>query len=266
MALKKRQTGDLSYFISENITAPHAFTTRLGGVSTGVYASLNLGMHLGDDPEAVRENWRRILAEIGGDSTRLAFHRQVHGNHVRRIGEADVVEDIFTPHLVEGDGLIANVSGVTLVAFSADCIPILLEDKKTGVVGAIHAGWRSTVLDIAGKAIEKCVAEFATDPGDISVAIGAGIGPCCFETEAEVPQAVQALDLAGEDTLIKTMGAGKFMVDLKEVNRRLFLRAGVLPEHISLSPHCTACAPDLFWSHRKMGQNRGSLAALICKR
>ena len=261
MAITARQDGDLHYFTDDQIPVPHAFTTRLGGVSEGIYESLNLGVALGDDPLAVVENYDRILAALGMRRESLVFSRQVHGNTVRMVNDRHRLPDPFAP-TEEADGLVTADKGVTLAVFTADCIPILLWDKTTGAVGAVHAGWRSTVQDIAGVAVERMVA-LGADPIHIRAAIGPGIGLCCFETGPEVPQAV--LDCLGDDghDCFQAKENGKFMVDIKEVNRRLLLRAGFRSVHINVAAQCTMCDPETFWSHRATGGQRGSLAAII---
>jgi YfiH family protein len=219
-------------------------------------------MALGDDPAAVTENYTRITGILGTERERMVFSRQVHGDIVRIVGKADCFQDIASP-FEEGDALVTIEPDVTLAVFTADCIPILLWDAYTGAVSAIHAGWRSTVLDITGKAVEKLCA-LTSDPKHVRAAIGPGIGKCCFETGAEVPEAVRKV-LGSDDAeaCITGKSAGKSMVDLKETNRRLLIRAGVSPDHIRVSGYCTMCNPDLFWSHRVTEGKRGVQAAII---
>jgi len=265
MAIIKQQAGELVYFTDEQIPVPHAFTTRLGGVSTGVYESLNLSLTLGDDPEPLFENYKRITAVLGTRPENLVCTRQVHEDNVRTVGAADCLGDIFQPIDEAADGLVTAEREVALAMFSADCIPILLWDAGTGAVGAVHAGWRSTVLDIAGIAVQK-LESLGAKPQNIRAAIGPGIGPCCFETDPEVPEAVKALWGGEMPTCIRSLGGGKSAVDLKEVNRCLLLRAGLLPEHMTVSEYCTMCEPELFWSHRRSERVRGSQAAIILSR
>ena len=130
----------------------------------------------------------------------------------------------------------------------------------TGAVGACHAGWRGTVADIAGRTVEAMVREFGSRPEDIRAAIGPNIGFCCFETDADVPEAVRALLGADSEPFIRTVGE-KFRVDVKGINEYLLRRAGVC--RIDVSTECTACNPDRFWSHRVTRGRRGALAALI---
>ena len=250
----------LTLMASDLIPFPHGFTTRFGGVSRGVYSSLDLGENRGDEPEAVRENYRRLKAALG--IGKLCFTRQVHGDLVRTVTAADAREP-YEPLPDACDGLVTDEAGLGLIVFTADCIPILLCDPVRHVVGAAHAGWRGTVADIAGRTVEA-MARLGADPINIRAAIGPGISKCCFETGPEVPAAVRdALGDAGEAFIAPGEGAGKSFVDLKGVNRALLLRAGLTEAHIDVSPECTMCAPEKYWSHRATAGVRGSQGAVI---
>ena len=263
MAIVSRKSGNLLYLIDDAIPVPHAFTTRLGGVSEGTLSTLNLGVNRGDDPDAVLENYRRLTSLFGITTEELVLSRQVHGDVVRVVTEADRQGDLFRSTESEADGLVTGAKNLPLIVFTADCIPILLWDEKTGAVGAVHAGWRSTVLDIAGRAVDQLVSALGAAPQTIRAAIGPGIGLCCFETDPEVPEALTACLGDEAANCIRDAAPGKCMVDLKEANRLLLLRRGLLPERISVAEHCTMCMPQLFWSNRIHGTGRGSQAALI---
>ena len=259
MAMNTVCVGTLEYLVADGIGVPHGFTTRLGGVSEGAFASLNLGWNRGDKPENVVENYRILAEAIGFDPEKLVLTRQTHSSIVRVVTAADC-QGLDHRDYPECDALVTNAPGVGLVVFTADCTPILLHDPVTGAVGAAHAGWRGTALDIAGKTVAAMVEAFGCDPGNIRAAVGPNIGACCFETDADVPDAMYALlgDEAGG--YIRPVG-NKFYVNLKGINAQLLVRAGV--RHIDMSSHCTACEPELFWSHRKVGNLRGSQGAVI---
>ena len=260
MSLITKKLGKLEYISAENIRVPHCFTTRYGGVSEGNLSSLNLGIHRGDKPENVRRNYE-ILGEVLGFSVEdLVFTRQTHTDIVRAVDAANKGEGLDREVEPECDALITDTPGVTLAAFTADCTPILLHDPVTGAVGAVHAGWRGTVADIAGKTVRAMAERFGARPGDIRAAIGPNIGVCCFETHADVPDAVRAVLGEEAEDFIVPVGE-KFRVDLKGVNAWLLRRAGV--REIEVSCDCTACQPQRFWSHRRVGNDRGSLAAII---
>ena len=254
------KVGKLEYLTAENIPVPHCFTTRFGGVSEGHLASLNLGIHRGDKPENVRKNYEILGEALGFSPEELVFTRQTHTNIVRAVDGSNRGEGLFREVVPECDALVTDTPGVVLAAFTADCTPILLHDPVTGAVGAVHAGWRGTVADIAGNAVRAMGEQFGSRPEDICAAIGPNIGPCCFETHGDVPDAVRAV--LGEEAEGYIFPAGeKFRVDLKGVNAALLRRAGV--RDIEISTDCTACQPDRFWSHRRVGNDRGSLAAII---
>lgn len=248
--------------------APHAFSTRLGGVSSGIWESLNLGGSLGDDPDHVRENFRRFCGAAGTDPARLVKNHQVHGELVRSVSSRDIITDTALPGTFEADGLITDEPDLTLAVFSGDCIPVLLYDPVRHVIGAVHAGWRGTALGTAARAAEKMIHEYGCRGEDILAAVGPGIGPCCFETHADVPEGLRARLGTEADPFIKPAPGkpGKYFADLKGINARWLERTGLLREHIAVCDVCTACRPDLFWSHRKQGLQRGSMAAVIALR
>ena len=253
----------LEYLSAENISAPHGFTTRLGGVSEGYLSSLNIGMHRGDNPEHVAENYRRLGKFIGFSTEKLVLANQIHTDIVRVVTEKDCLGSLSHRDYPECDGLVTNTPGVALVVFTADCTPMLLHDPVTGAVGAVHAGWRGTALGIAAKTVDAMVSAFGCNRENICAAIGPNIGACCFETDKDVPEAM--FSALGEDAkpFICTHGE-KFHVDLKQINALWLRRSGIT--NIEISEHCTACCPDLFWSHRITKGVRGSQGAIIlCK-
>lgn len=259
MSIITNKIGTLEYLTAEAISVPHCFTTRLGGVSTGSLASLNLGMHRGDDPANVAENFRRLGAALGFSAEDLVLTRQTHSDIVRRVGWADCA-GIDHREYPECDALITNEPGVTLMIFTADCTPLLLHDPVTGAVGAAHAGWRGTAKAIGAKTVAAMVREFGCKPENIRAAIGPNIAQCHFETGVDVPEAM--LDTFGDvaDPFIRHAGE-KYYVNLKELNALSLRMAGV--KRIEISDACTVCQSDRFWSHRVTRGDRGSQGALI---
>ncbi|MGI5936659.1 MAG: peptidoglycan editing factor PgeF [Oscillospiraceae bacterium] len=264
MSFTERNLSGVVCVTADNITARHGFTTRFGGVSTGIFESLNLGENRGDDPDLVRENFRRMGRALGIDPEAMAFSRQVHGNQVRIVTEKDR-RSLFQPIEYEADGLVTNVRGLPIIIFTADCVPVLLHDPAAGVIGAVHCGWRSSVMDILGAAVGK-MASLGARPENIRAAIGPAIDKCCFETGPEVPEAVEKyLSCDTEGLYWPRPGVpGKFMVDLKGANRHRLIQLGLKPENISVSQECTVCRADKYWSHRATKGRRGSQAAVIC--
>lgn len=262
MAFVEENIGGVVVMTAPNIAAKHCFTTRFGGVSEGHLASMNLGENRGDAPECVIENYRRLGEATGIRTDHMAFTRQVHGNAVRIVTEADV-HTLMTAVPYDADGVVTNVPGLALIAFVADCVPLLLHDPVSGVAAAVHCGWRSTVADIMAVAVEK-MCTLGGDPAHMQAAIGASIGYCCFEVGAEVPEAIFALLPNDHDGLVRAgEQEGKFYVDLREAIARRLVQLGLKREHILVSEECTMCSHDKYWSHRFTKGERGSQAALI---
>ena len=263
MSVISVKNGTMEYLVAEGIGAPHCFTTRLGGVSTGIFDSLNLNFSRGDDPDRVVENFRRIGAVLGFTPEDVVNARQIHSDIVVRVDQNNRGKLAVAGASPECDALITNTPGMALYVSTADCTPILLWDSVTGAVGAAHAGWRGTVSAIGARTVEAMVREFGTKPENIRAAIGPSIGFCHFETDADVPEAVLAA--FGEETkpFIRQQG-NKYYVNLKEVNALVLRRAGV--RHIEISQACTMCQPDVFWSHRvTLGQRGAQGGIIVCK-
>ena len=263
MSIISNKTGPLEYLTAQGISVPHCFTTRFGGVSKGYLASMNIGSHRGDDPAALEENYRRLGALLGFDLQNVILAHQTHSDIVRAVSCQDAGFGTDHHRYPECDALITATPGVALVVFAADCTPILLHDPVTGAVGAAHAGWRGTAAGIAAKAVRAMTRHYGCRPENIRAAIGPNIGPCCFQTDADVPEAMIAA--LGEDAKAFIHPQGhKYYVNLKELNALHLKNAGVTA--IEISTDCTACQPDRFWSHRVHGADRGSQGAIIvCK-
>ena len=263
MPFQTKQQKGLVWLTAPTIHTRHAFTTRFGGVSGGIFSSLNLATGRGDAQENVRENYRLLGEATGIPTHHMAFTRQVHGAEVRVVTHADA-HTLFDDVPYEADGLVTSERGLALICFTADCVPVLLCDETHGVIAAVHCGWRSSVADILGKAVAKMCA-LGAEPVAISAAIGPAISRCCFEVGGEVVEAAQ--QLLGEpcaDLWEPEEGRkGKYLLDLKAVNARRLLQLGLREENIGISPDCTMCQHQTYWSHRKTAGQRGTQAALI---
>jgi hypothetical protein len=265
MSFLAHDRGGLCYHTSsllEDKTISHGFTTRLGGVSRGPFASLNLRMGgtEKDEPAAVRENYRRLCGALEIDENRLTLSKQVHQDTVRQVTAQNAGSGLLTPADYTADALVTNVPGVSLLVFSADCILVLLYDPVTRSVGAVHAGWRGTALDLPAKAVGEMHRLYGAKPENIRAAIGPGIGPCCFETHDDVPDALRSAFGGGVEEFIRPVGE-KWTVDLKAVNAWRLTQAGV--PAVDICQTCTACHTDLYWSHRRVGDRRGLQGAVI---
>ena len=258
--MKTVVSGKLQYLQAENIAVPHAFTTRMGGVSEGYLSSLNLGCHRGDTRENVEKNYGILGKELGFDLSDLVLTWQIHSDLVRAVDRQDAGRGVDHRAYPQCDGLITNTPGLALMVFTADCTPILFSDPVTGAVGACHAGWRGTAAGIAGKTVDAMVKYYGCRPEDICAAIGPNIGQCCFETDRDVPDAMgEALGDRAEQWIRRA--GEKYYVNLKEINALHLRDRGV--RNIEISTACTSCRSDLFWSHRVTKGQRGSQGALI---
>ena len=259
------QVDNLIYLTSDHLGSGvrHGFSTRKGGVSIGALESLNLRSYIhGDQQKNVAENYRRFCNAVGVNVQNVVLSQQEHLDHLRLVTAADCGKGLWRErdyHAV--DGLLCNTPGIPLVVFSADCNVILLHDPVQRAIAAVHAGWRGTALGIVAKAVQEMHNRFGSNPADICAAIGPAIGKCCFETDADVPQALYAALGDAVQPYMSQIGS-KWHIDLKGINSLWLQREGLT--RIDVCDLCTMCRPDLFWSHRKLGNARGVQAAMIC--
>lgn len=265
--LNIHQKGELIYItfpLFDRHGVRHAFTTRKGGVSEGMYASFNTGFNNGDSYDAVYKNFRRLCVEIGIDERSLVFGKQTHTNNIRTVSPEDIGKGIVKPlDYTDVDGLISNLPGVGLVTQYADCTPLAFFDPKKQVIATSHAGWRGTVKEIGRVTVERMTAEFGCSPDDIIAGIGPCIGQCCYEVDGPVVEGFDAIDYLNNDDFLTPKGNGKYMLDLKEANRLILLNAGIRPENIDVADLCTCCCHEYLHSHRYTGGKRGNLGLII---
>lgn len=241
----------------------HLFSTRVGGVSTGQYASMNLNLSGGDKRENVLENYKRLCGCVGIDINRLVLSRQTHTNNVKAVTESDRGTGIFKASFSDVDGLITDRKGVALVTQYADCTPLLFCDPVKKVIATSHAGWRGTVKEIGRVTVEKMVNEYGCNPKDIIAAIGPCIGKCCYEVDDPVIDEFKKIRYLHLDSILFPKENGKYMLDLKEANRQILLNTGISPDNIDVADLCTCCNHNELHSHRATGGKRGNLAAII---
>jgi YfiH family protein len=213
----------------------------------------------GDNP-VVLASYEAAADWFGVGASSIFVMRQVHG------GDIAVLRQVPDQALMRGalavDGAVTDCPGLVLTVLTADCLPILMADRKRQVIAAVHAGWRSTVAGIAGKAVGLLADAFGSDPADIRIALGPAIGRCCFEVGPEVVQAIHSA-FAFADDYIETRAGGKGMVDLAGLNRRALMEAGVPADGIRSADLCTYCRDDLFYSYRRQGEGTGRMMAGI---
>ncbi len=247
----------------------HAFSTRHGGVSRGPFESLNLGLSVGDDPSAVRENRRRFFGTLGIDAGRAVRARQVHGEEVLVVDRPLAARAGFPGALLEEgfeyDALVTNLPGLALTVSTADCLPILLADPRRGALAAIHAGWRGTVRRIAERGIAVLAERYGTDPRDCIAALGPGIRGCCYQVDAPVIEPLSRA-LPEWEACTAAQGGGKWLFDLAAANRVLLEAAGLDPANIHDVGLCTRCRPDQFFSYRAHGPRTGRMMNTILLR
>lgn len=251
------------------------FTTRQGGVGSTPYASLNCAYHVGDDPADVLNNRKLVAEKLGFPLESWTCGEQVHGKHVAVITAEERGKGLLDRQsaLQDTDGLVTNVPGVLLTSFYADCVPLYFYDPVQQAVGLAHAGWKGTVAGIAESMVEKMEQEYGSRRQDIHAAIGPSIGDCCYEVDEAVMQHVRVwLDhSSGNDEykdsasnpVYRPAGNDKTMLNLKECNRHIMMKAGILPDHIECTTWCTSCNPELFFSYRKENGITGRMASWI---
>lgn len=262
--------GSFEFSIKDGVkilTAPnlhgimHFFTTRHGGVSTGVYSSLNLTFS-GDLRENVLANYSRVLSLFKRDLNSLVTTRQLHGDRVITVTKNDGGFGTLRAHEEGADAIITRDSGVVLAGFGADCVVALLYDPEAACCGVVHSGWRGTALRILPKTVSAMAEAFGSRPHNILAALGPSIGPCCFETDSDVPGALSASAGFDLSPYVRRRGE-KFFVDLAGINSQMLVLSGLLPDAICCSGMCTACGGGDFWSHRRSKGLRGVQGAFI---
>lgn len=273
----ERERNGIRFFASELLDR-HAdvaalVTTRHGGVSTGPFATLNLGAKTNDDPRNVRENRARVARLFGHDARQLVFARQVHGDAIAQVPrgfEGGVFDDV--------DALVIDAPQTPLVILTADCAAVFLYDPRHHAIGIAHAGWRGTVAGIAARAVQHMHEAFGTQPHNLIACIGPSIGPCCYEVGDEVISAVEAAmpDSSGEVLVEPDMAsAGSFRAainadhkhfDLWRANEIMLVETGIPEQQIEVARLCTACRTDLFYSHRAEKGVTGRFGALMMLR
>lgn len=246
-----------------------AFTTRRGGVSRGHLAQCNLGLAVGDDPEAVLANRRLALDGVGLPLASVVAAEQVHGDRVARVGRSEAgrgatARETAIPGV---DALITDEARLTLMIGCADCVPVYLLAPERPAIGLAHAGWRGTVGRIAAKTVRAMTEAFGSRPEAMLAAVGPSIGPCCYEVDEPVAGPVRrAFGQAADGLLIPQDRPGRWRLDLWEANRLTLLGAGLRPENIGVAGLCTACHQDRFFSHRASDGRAGRMAALLALR
>ncbi|HNT76227.1 MAG TPA: peptidoglycan editing factor PgeF [Anaerolineae bacterium] len=244
------------YTFSDAPSAPfrHALVTRLGGVSRGPLAALNLGSSVGDDPVAVAENHRLLFAALDLPRERVVSPHQVHGRRVARVGREDggaIIPDT--------DALITNTPGTALLLRFADCAPVLLYDPVHRAAGLAHAGWRGAAGGVVAATLNAMYEVFGSRPGDMWAGIGPAIGPDHYIVGSEVVAAIAAT-LPG-DIGVAVLREGQWYLDLPGALAAQLTALGV--SRVTRAGVCTACHTEEWYSHRQERGRTGRFGALV---
>lgn len=249
----------------------HAVSQRAGGVSQGCYETLNLGLHVGDNPGKTIKNRELFCDRIGVRLADAVCCEQVHGIKVYTVTEKDRGRGAFDlAAVIKGaDALVTDSKNIPLLLFFADCAPILLYDTVHRAIGLSHAGWRGTLGDIAGETLQAMKAAYGTAAGDCIAGIGPCIGQCCYEIGTEVAEKF----IARFSRLRRTPDAvsrilcqkqGKYRLSLYNANKILLAEHGVALQNITAESPCTSCNSSEFYSYRAAGGKTGRHVAVIC--
>ncbi len=246
----------------------HAISTRLSGISKSPFDSLNLALHVGDNPQDVLTNRRRFANSLNLNFEDIISPNQVHGDKIVRVDESHrgLGAINYNDAIKETDALITNTPNLPLMLCFADCVPILFVDVDNRAVGIAHAGWKGTMLKIAAKTLMAMTDEFGTNPQTCLAGIAPSIGPCCYEVGENVIEATKEAFPHHADKLIINRN-GKTFIDLWQANFIQLIEAGMSNENIDISRECTCCKSSWYFSYRAArlaGKNEtGRIAAII---
>lgn len=246
----------------------HGFSTRLGGVSQGIFSSMNLSFTRGDREEDVRENYRRIGNALSILSEQMVCSDQTHTTNVVCGGEEDCGKGVTRPReWKDVDGMITDCPGVALTTFYADCVPLYFLDPVHRAIGLSHSGWKGTAGKMGKVTVEKMGEAFGSKPEDLIAAIGPSICQDCYEVSADVAEQFAAIFPGKiQEKIFYRKENGKYQLNLWEANLQILLEAGIPRSRILLPGICTCCNPNLLFSHRASGGKRGNLAAFLMLR
>lgn len=268
--LKRNESPGVEYLTFPSLEktgiVSHLFSTRIGGASEGIYASMNLSYARGDRKEAVDENFRRIAEIMGREIQDFVLSDQTHTANVRKVTEEDRGKGIvYQKDYCDVDGLITNERHIVLATFYADCVPLFLVDKKHRAIGLSHSGWKGTAGRMGEHTLLAMREAYGTNPEDVEIGIGPSICKDCYEVGEDVTEAFAAgfPDKVRKDILF-AKGGGKYHLDLWKANEYIFRMAGVPKEQISVTDICTCCNPNYLFSHRASQGKRGNLGAFLC--
>ncbi len=268
--MKRNRAGEVEYLtfplLEQTGIVRHLFSTRLGGVSEGIYQSMNLSYTRGDEKAAVDENYRRIAGILGCGLEDLVCSDQTHTVNLRVVTRADGGKGILRPKdYHDVDGLLTDEPGLVLATFYADCVPLYFVDTKNRAVALAHSGWRGTVARMGRCVTEKMREVYGTRPEDLTAAIGPSICQACYEVGEDVAEAfIQEFRKPGQAAqILEEKGNGKYQLDLWRANEILLQEAGIPAGQIQVTDLCTCHNSGYLFSHRASQGKRGNLGAFL---
>ncbi len=242
----------------------NGFSTRIGGVSTGDYESMNLSFTVGDDEAAVLENFKRFGAALGISVEDMVYSHQTHTTNVMRVDASHKGMGILCDRTYcDIDGLVTNEPGLCLVTSYADCVPLYFVDIKNRAVGLSHSGWRGTVGNICKNTLSLMEREFGTKPKDVISCIGPSICKDCYEVSLDVAERFMECYNVAQHDILTAKENGKYLLNLHKANYYNMINCGILQENISGPDLCTCCNSAWLHSHRATGGKRGGLCAFL---
>lgn len=268
--VKQNRVGELEYLtfplLTETGMVRHLFSTRLGGVSEGIYASMNLSYTRGDRKEAVDENYRRIAEALGCQVEDIVCSDQTHTTNLKIVGRQDGGKGITKARDYHDiDGLLTDEPGVVLATFYADCVPLYFVDTRHRAIALAHSGWRGTVARMGQCVVEKMREAYGTKPEDIVAAVGPSICQDCYEVSEDVAEAFRRefCKRGQEQEILLSKGGGKYQLDLWRSNEIVLTEAGIPPSRIQVTDLCTCHNSGYLFSHRASQGKRGNLGAFL---
>lgn len=262
--IDKNEVKYISFKSLDNIPfIMHGFSTRIGGISEGVYNSLNLGLKTDDNKNNTLENIKKFTLAVGVNCENLVISDQIHSDIIKVVNTNDKGKGYWSQEKLNGiDGLITNIRGIPLMTIYADCVPLFFVDPVKKAIGVSHAGWKGTVLKIGKKTVEAMVNEYGSNPKDIIAVIGPSIGKCCYEVDKRVIDEFNR-SFIDTSTFVDLKEDNKYQLNLWRANQITLIESGLLEENIEIANLCTGCNTDLFYSHRMENGKTGRMGAII---
>lgn len=242
----------------------NGFSTRIGGVSNGIYESMNLSFTVGDEEKNVVENFRQFGKAFGTSVENMVYSHQTHTTNVMRVDSSHKGMGILRErNFHDIDGLVTNEPEVCLVTSYADCVPLYFVDTEHKAIGLSHSGWRGTVGNICKNTLALMAEEFGTGAENVTACIGPSICQNCYEVSKDVAEYfLESCDKCQHDILTEKEN-GKYLLDLHLANYYNMINCGIRKDNISMPDLCTCCNAEWLHSHRASGGKRGGLCAFL---